>query len=176
MDLHAPFIGTILLPDKAFPSGVSPVHVPDGQVIAQIRWHALSMRGKFEILDPFGQEVATGGSESMTGRKMGVRDPRGESVAALKLSMMWPSGTATLSLPDGTEIGVKKATFSERKFTFTDRSGEAARITPTTRVFSFHPDAYAFEAVRPVLSPIVAIGIAQCLREAIKSTRTSRRA
>jgi hypothetical protein len=174
MNLHAPFLGTILLPDKAFPTGVSPVHTPDAQVIAQIRWHAMSMRGKFEILDPSGQEVASGGSESMTGRKMGVRDPRGASLAALKLSLMWPSGTATLTLPDGTELGIKKATFSERKFAFTDRSGEVARIAPTTNVFSFHPDAYAFEALRPVLTPVVAIGIAQCLREAIKSTRQAR--
>jgi hypothetical protein len=175
MNLHAAFTGTILLPDKAFPTGVSPVHTPDGQVVAQIRWHALSMRGKFEILDPAGQEIASGGSESMTGRKMGVRDPRGASLAALKLSLMWPSGSATLSLPDGAELGVKKTPFSERKFAFTDSSGEVARITPTTGVFSFHPDAYAFEAFRPVLTPIVAIGVAQCLREAIKSTRNSRR-
>ncbi|GIH02210.1 hypothetical protein Rhe02_02770 [Rhizocola hellebori] len=174
MNLHAPFTGTILLPDKAFPTGVSPVHTPDGRVVAQIRWHALSMRGKFEVLDPFGREVASGGSESMTGRKMALRDPRGTSLAALKLSLMWPSGTATLSLPGGTEIGVKKATFSERKFAFTGAAGEVARITPTTGVFSFHPDAYAFEALRPELTVVVAIGIAQCLREATKSTRNSR--
>jgi hypothetical protein len=175
MNLHTSFTGTILLPDKAFPTGVSPVHTPDGQVIAQIRWHALSMRGRFEVLDPWGREVASGGSESMTGRKMAVRDPRGASLAALKLSLLWPSGTSTLSLPDGTELGVKKATFSDRKFAFTGPSGEVARITPTTRVFSFHPDAYAFEALRPELTVIAAIGIAQCLREAAKSTRNSRR-
>jgi uncharacterized protein YxjI len=174
MNLHAPFTGAILLPDKAFPTGVSPVHTPDGQVIAQIRWHAMSMRGKFEVLDATGQEVASGGSESMSGRKMGLRDPRGASLAELKLSLMWPAGTATLTLPDGAELGVKKATFSERKFAFTDRTGEVARITPTTAVFSFHPDAYAFEMLRPAFTPIVAIGIAQCLREAVKSTRNAR--
>jgi hypothetical protein len=45
---------------------------------------------------------------------------------------------------------------------------------PTTKVFSFHPDAYAFDVFRPAFTPIVAIGVAQCLREAIKSTRNSR--
>jgi hypothetical protein len=68
----------------------------------------------------------------------------------------------------------EEGTFSERKFAFTDRTGEVARITPTTAVFSFHPDAYAFEMLRPAFTPIVAIGIAQCLREAVKSTRNSR--
>lgn len=173
MDLDAPFTGTLLLPDKLLPHGESPVELPDGQLVAQIRWNLLAW-GTFTILDPQGREVAGAkGSGMFMSRTFGVARPDGRMLLELSLGWRGTSGRSTVTQPDGAQLTVKGSSF-RRRFSILDPAGtEVATITPTSSSFSLRKDAYAFELRQPVLSIVQAVSLAQCLREAVKSARST---
>ena len=76
MQPYAPFVGVLLLPDKVFPTGTSPVTLTDGTEIALIRWHALTTRSRFEVLDPTGRsELARGQAEGFARLKYTLYAP-----------------------------------------------------------------------------------------------------
>lgn len=175
MSLNALFTGTLYLPDKALASGTSPVLLSDGRTVALVRWHFWTARSKFEVLDPQGRVLAEGGSQGLTARRYVVKAADGRILVDIKLGVWRPINSAVITLANGNTLSVKQTTFwSDRNFEFFFNGRPVGRITPTTRVFSFHPDSYAFELSVPVMSTVEAIGLAQSLRAAVRAARAAR--
>ncbi|MBR7837492.1 hypothetical protein KDL01_29705 [Actinospica durhamensis] len=171
MDLHQPYTGVLYLPDK--PSqGITPVLLADGQPVAQLRWHTMSAHQAFEVLDPAsGAVVASGRHEHVLGRRYAVHGPDGDSVLAeLKLGAFRPFDGATITLADGTALGLHGKP-TGRHFDFLKDGAVIAQIRPTTGAFTHHPDSYEFDLPTPVLSIAAAVGLAQALREAVETIR-----
>jgi len=173
VNLHGPFIGTLYLPDTVVPSGTSPVMLSDGQTVAHIQWHMWTVRAKFEILDPQGAVVAEGGSEGFTASRYVVRSPNGAEIVHLQLGMFRPINGSTATLAGGRRLRARlESVWSERRFeVFADDDRMVGRIEPTTGVFSFRPDSYAFHLLAPVMSIVEAIGLAQALRAVTQAKR-----
>jgi hypothetical protein len=177
VDLDAIFTGTLYLPDKVVSSGTSPVMLSDGRTIAQVQWHFWTVRSKFEILDPLGGVRAEGGSHGFSGRRYAVRTPAGRTLVEIKLGIWRPISGAAVTLGNGNPISVKQTSvWSDRNFQFFSGDRQVGRISPTTSVFTFHPDSYAFELSAPVMSALEAIGLAQALRAVVRAARSQRSA
>jgi hypothetical protein len=176
MQPYVPFVGVLILPDKIVPVGTSPVALPDGMVIASIRWHAFTTRARFEVLDPAERsELARGQAEGLARRRYALYGPSGDPLLGLKLSWLGTSGRSRVTLPDGAELKAK-GSLVFRRFTVDAPDGSlVARIIPTKGWWSVRPDSYALELTRPVLSPVQAIGLVQFLRAAERSQRQSQR-
>jgi hypothetical protein len=171
MDLTMPFTGTLITPDKLLPHGDSPVTLPDGTLVAQIRWNVLAT-GSFTVLDAEGQELATGrppGLVGRTGRRHEVHSTDGSVLLELTLGWRGAAGRSTVSLPDGRRLTVKGATFRRRFWLLDAGELEVGAITPTSTTFSMRKQSYAFDLRAPVLSAVQAVALAQALREAVKS-------
>ncbi len=172
MNLDAICTGTLYLPDKAVPSGTSPVMLADGRQIAQVQWHFWTVRSRFEILDPLGSVLAQGGSQGAISRRYPVQTPAGRTLVDIKLGLWRPISGAVITLSNGTVISVKRTSlWSDRNFEFSSGGRPVGRISPTTGVFTFHPDSYAFELSAPVMSALEAIGLAQVLRAVVRASR-----
>jgi hypothetical protein len=63
--------------------------------------------------------------------------------------------------------------WSDRKFEFFAADEPVGRILPTTGSFSFRRDSYAFELVRPYMSALEAIALAQALRGVSRAQRAA---
>ncbi|GIH14032.1 hypothetical protein [Rugosimonospora africana] len=171
MQPYQPFTGVLLMPDRKVFGTTSPVMFPNGQPVAQIRWHNWSMRARFEILDPSGAvELANGGRSGGFGRTYRVTAPRGETLLEFKVGW-W--GKGTVILPGG-QLLTTKGSWTSRKVSVYDQvERPVARIVTTSRAFAVRQDSYAFEVGAPVLSIAQAVGLAQCLRAAAESARQS---
>jgi len=174
MHVYEPFAGVLLLPGRAPFGSTSTVTLPDGQPVAQIRWHQWSMAARFEILDAFGAaELAAGGRKGFWGRSYQVTGPGGGVLLDLKLSGWGPTGRSTVTLPDGSAL-TTKGNWSGRKFEVLDASGSrVAGLATTSGAFSMRQDSLAFELIAPVLSVVQAIGLAQCMRAAVEASRAA---
>jgi hypothetical protein len=172
MHPYGPFTGVLLLPDKIFPTGTSPVTLTDGTVIALIRWHALTTRARFEVLDPTGRyELARGQAEGLARRRYTLYAPSDDAMLRVKLSWLGTSGRTVVTLPDGGELTAKGSWIS-RRFTVTDANGSlVASVIPTKGWWSTRPDSYAFELAQPLLSLVQAIGLVQFMRAAERAQR-----
>jgi hypothetical protein len=148
------------------------VTLPDGQPVAQLRWHLMTTRGAFEILDPSGTvEVGRGLAEGLTRRRFVVYGAAGVPVLQLRLGWFGPIGRSTVTLSDGSVL-TTKGSITGRRFAVRDTAGrDVARIVPTTGLLSIRPDSFGFELAVPVLSAVQAIGLVQALRAALKSSR-----
>lgn len=172
MDLRTPFTGVLYMPDKEFGNPNSPVMLSDGQIVAGVGWHWTQ---RFEILDPAGGVVAECRPTGFFRRRYPVRTPDGRTVVEVQPGGWRPINGATITLGSGRALGVRQASmFTERRFEFFTDQGMVGRIEPTTGVFSFHPDSYAFELFQPVLSPLEAIALAQALRMVVRAARQAR--
>jgi hypothetical protein len=171
MDLRAGFAGTMYLPDKRFVSPGSPVHLPDGELIALIAWRSWS--GRFSILDPSGTAIASCQSRGVLRRRYTVLTVDGSPVLDVLPGAWRPFGDMEVTLGSGRRITVRRSgTWSGRRFEFYDANNRlAGRIHPTTRPFSFRPDSYAFEVTMPVMSALEAIALAQALRLVVRAIR-----
>jgi len=176
MQPYVPFVGVLLLPDKIVPTGTSPVMLPDGAMVALIRWHAFTTRARFEILDPTGQyEMARGQAEGLARRRYTLYGPSDETLLRVKLSWLGPGGRSRVTMPDGSEL-TAKGSLLLRRFVVTGADGSVvARITPTKGWWSARQDSYAFELTRPVLSTVQAAGLAQFMRAAERAQRDQNR-
>lgn len=172
MDPYAPFTGVLVLPDKVLPTGTSEVTVADGSVIALIRWHAFTTRSRFEILDATGQtELAHGRAEGFLRRNYVLYGPSERPLLRVTVGWFGPSGRSRVTLPDGSGL-TAKGSWMFRRFAVTLPDGSLlARATATTGWWSIRPDSYAVELLRPVLSPVQAIGLAQSMRAAERAQR-----
>jgi hypothetical protein len=171
MDLLAEFTGTICLPDKRFVAAGSPVYRSDGHLIALIAWR--SWPGRFSILDPSGNAMASCRPRGVFRRRYPVLDVNGLPVLDV-LSGAWrPLGGMEVTLGTGRRITVRRSSmWSGRRFEFYDANNRlAGRIDPTTGLFSFHPDSYAFDLMMPVMSALEAIALAQTLRLVARAIR-----
>ncbi|WP_144123734.1 hypothetical protein [Catellatospora sichuanensis] len=174
MGLTDPFTGTLYLPDKAMPTGTSPVMLADGQTVAHVQYHFWTVRQRFGILDPAGNLVAEGISRGMMARTYEVTAPSGARVIELRLGFWRPIDGAVVTLAGGRTVEVLKTSiWSDRRFEFAAAGRPFARITPTTGALSFHPDSYAFELTAPVMSALEAISLAQALRTAVRAMRAA---
>jgi hypothetical protein len=174
MSLHALFTGTLYLPDKALSSATSPVMLSDGRTVAQVQWHFWTARGKFEVLDAQGRVIAEGGSQGLTARRYVVTTPDGRTVVEIKLGVWRPINSSTITLSTGSSLSVRQTTiWSDRNFEFFSNGRPVGRITPTTGLFTFRPDSYAFELSVPVMSAVEAISLAQALRAIVRAARSS---
>jgi hypothetical protein len=175
MDLSAPFAGTLFLPDKEFLNTRSPVLLADGQTAAYIQWHTWTQR--FSILDAGGVEVAACHPEGIFRRRYIVRAvPNGRTVVDLKPGAFRPFNAAELTVA-GRPITVRQASiWSDRRFEFFAGERPVGRIQPTTGVFTFRPDSYAFELPAPVMSALEAISLAQTVRTVARGLRQRRQA
>jgi hypothetical protein len=170
MDLHAPFTGTLYMPDKEFLVAGSPVLLPDGRAVAAIRWHTWSQR--FGVLDADGTTLAECRPQGMLRRRYTVLTRDGHPVVDLRPGLWRPFNGAEVTLASGRRLDVHQVSmWSDRTFEFTSGGATVGRITPTTGVFSFRPDSYAFEVVAPVMSALAAISLAQALRVVVRGTR-----
>jgi hypothetical protein len=173
MDLDAPFTGELAVPDKLLPHGESPVELPDGQLVAQIRQHLMRWRS-FDILDAQGQHVATGTSSGWIRRRFTVTRANGEQLLQLTLGWRGTSGTSKISLPHGAEMTVRGSTF-RRSFALRDANGaEVGTIRPAFRVMGFGGNDYRVRLHQPVLTLVQVVGLTKCLRKAVKSSQTNR--
>jgi hypothetical protein len=173
MDLRAPFTGVLYMPDKEFLSPNSPVMLPDGQVVAGVGWHTWTQR--FEVLDAAGGLVAECRPSGFFRKRYTVRTPDGQTVVDLLPGGWRPINGAAVTLGSGRPLSVRQTSmWSERRFEFFTEQGLVGRIDPTTGVFTFHPDSYAFELSQPVMSALEAISLAQALRLVVRAMRQSR--
>ncbi|MFI5911939.1 hypothetical protein [Dactylosporangium sp. NPDC051541] len=174
MDVFAPYTGTLLLPDKAMFGSESPVILSDGRPVATIRWHSWSMRARYEILDPAtGAILAAGHRQGFGGRNNYLTDAQGRQLFHLKLSFWGPSRSSTLTLPTGRTLSTR-GNWTMRRFSVTDEQGrQVAELVNSSRLLSMRPDSLALELQSPVLSIVQAIGLAQAMRAAIESARTT---
>lgn len=172
MDLTAPFTGTLYLPDKEFLVEGSPVMLADGQTVATIRWHTWTQR--FEVFDAAGALVAECRPHGILRRQYPVVTPDGGLVVSIRPGGWRPINGAEGTLGRGGGVSVRQTSgWSVRRFEFADAGGHVGRITPTTGSFSFRPDSYAFELIRPRLTALEAIGLAQALRLVIRGQRAA---
>ncbi len=177
MDLDAPFSGQLLLPDTLLPHGETPVELPDGQMVAQIRRSLLQWRS-FGILDADGNDVAEGRATGLMRRRYTVT--RADSAQLLELRLGWrgTAGRSRVTLPDGRQVTVRGSTF-RRRFIIRDAEGtELGTIRPDrnlTNVMSLFTQAYRVTLHQPVLSIVQAAGLVQCLRKAVKSRQSGNR-
>jgi uncharacterized protein YxjI len=172
MSPYEPFTGVLLLPDRAPFGSESPVTLGDGQPVAMIKWQRFSWGAKFDILDPAGGGVLASGKRAGLGRRYEVTGPGGDVLLELKLSG-WGgvNGKSTVTITGGRVLHAK-GNWSARKFEVTDERGQSvAALLTTSKVFSMRRDNLAFELRQAVLSPIQAIGLAQCMREAVEAQR-----
>ena len=171
MDLHAEFAGTIYLPDKRFVT-TGTVSLPDGQPIASIAWRSWS--GRFSILDPSGNAIASCQPHGIVRRRYTVLAVNGLPVLDVLPGVLRPFGGMEVTLGSGRRITVRRSSrWSGRRFEIYDaNSRPAGRIDPTTGQFSFHPDSYALELMMPVMSALEAIALAQVLRLVVRAIRT----
>lgn len=173
MDLHNPFAGQLTIPDTLLPHGESPVELPDGQVVAQISRHMLKW-GSFRILNAEGQEVAEGRSTGLLRRKYQLA---GGGQTLLELSLGWRgiSGRSTVTLPDGSQLTVRGSSF-RRRFRILDPNGTEVGVIQAARgLMAMSRHSYVASLQQPVLSIVQLTGLAQCLRKADKSARSSNR-
>jgi hypothetical protein len=175
MSPYEPFTGVLLLPDRAPFGSESPVTLDDGQPVAMIKWQRFSWGAKFDILDPLGGGVlASGKRAGGFGRRYQVTGPGGDILLELKVSG-WGgvNGRSTVTITGGRVLHAR-GNWSARKFEVTDERGQSvAALLNTSKFFSVRRDNLAFELRQAVLSPIQAIGLAQCMREAVESQRSS---
>ncbi len=175
MGPYEPFTGVLLLPDRAPFGSESPVTLDDGQPVAMIRWQRFSWGAKFDILDPVGGGVlASGKRAGGFGRRYEVTGPVGDVLLELKVGG-WGgvNGKSAVTLPGG-QVLHTRGNWSARKFEVTDARGTSvAALVTTSRVFAMRPDSLAFELRTPVMSPIQAIGLAQCVRAAVEAQRSA---
>ena len=171
MDLRAEFAGTIHLPDKRFVAPGSPVYLPDGHLIALIAWRAWS--GQFSILDPSGSAIASCRPRGVFRRRYTVLAVNGSPVLDVLPGAFGPLGRMEVTLGSGRQITVRRSSmWSSRRFEFYAANNRVAgRIGPTARLFSFHPDSYAFDLMMPVMSALEAIALAQALRVMARAIR-----
>jgi hypothetical protein len=172
MSPYEPFTGVLLLPDHAPFGSESPVTRDDGSPVALIKWQRFSWGAKFDILDPAGGGVLASGKRAGFGRRYQVTGPGERLQLELALSP-WTgvNGKSTITLPGGPVLRAK-GNWSARRFEVTDERGAAvARLVNTSRAFSLRNDDLAFELRAPVLSPVQAIGLAQCMRAAVEAQR-----
>lgn len=173
MDVSAPFTGVLFMPDKEFLNPDSPVMLADGQVIASVRWHTFTQ--KFEVYDAAGGLIAECRPTGVFRKHYFVRTPDGRPVIDVKAGVWLPIGGAKVTLANGRAIQVHwKSVWSDRRFEFSTDQGVVGRIGPTTGVFTFRPDSYAFEMVQPVMSPMQAIALAQIVRLMVRARRQAR--
>jgi hypothetical protein len=173
MDLDAPFTGELSVPDKLLPHGESPVELPDGQLVAQIRQHLMRWRS-FDILDAQGQQVATGTSSGWMRRRYTVTRTNGEQLLQLTLGWRGTSGTSKVSLHNGAEMTVRGSTF-RRSFAIRDTNGaEVGTIRPVFRIMGFGGNDYRARLHQPVLSLLQVVSLTKCLRKAVKSSQSHR--
>ncbi len=175
MSPYEPFTGVLVLPDRAPFGSESPVTLDDGQPVAMIKWQRFSWGAKFDILDPVGGGVlASGQRVGGSGRRYQVTGPGGDVLLALKISG-WGgvNGKSTVTITGGRVLHTK-GNWSARKFEVTDERGQSvAALLNTSKFFSMRRDHLAFELRQAVLSPVEAIGLAQCMREAVESQRST---
>jgi hypothetical protein len=108
-------------------------------------------------------------------RSYTVRTRDGRPVIQWKRGTWRPINGAELTLASGRRLAVRQVSiWSERRFEFYTPEGVVGRINPTTGVFTFHPDSYAFELLQPVLSALEAISLAQVLRIVVRGMRQQR--
>src|SRR5690242_14923033 len=172
MDLRAPFAGTIYLPDKRFVATGSPVYLADGQRIALIEWRSWS--GRFSILDPSGNAVASCESRGTFRRRYPVRTLDGSPVLDVLPGAFRPFSGMEVTLGSGRRVTVRRSSrWSGRRFEIYDPDDRlAGRIHPTVRPFNVYSDSYAFELTMPVMSALEAIALAQALRLVVRAIRT----
>lgn len=175
MNLYEPFTGVLQLPDRAPFGAESPVTVADGPPVALISRHRFSWGAKFDILDPVTRGLlASGVRAGGWGRRYQVTRPGEQMLLELTLSG-WGGviGKSTVTLPDGRVLKTK-GNWSARRFEVADAHGAGVgALVTTSRVFAVRPDSLAFELRTPVLSVIQAIGLAQCMRTAVETQRSS---
>ncbi|NUT33937.1 MAG: hypothetical protein HOV79_12775 [Hamadaea sp.] len=173
MDLLHPFTGTLYLPDKEFLQGSTPVLLADGRPVAGILWHTWSQR--FEITDLAGAIVAECRPEGFFRRRLLVTATGGRPVLDLLPGMWRPFNSAEVTVGGARPLRVHQlSAWSDRKFEFFGADGlPIGRILPTTGTFSFRPDSYSFELIRPYLTALEAIALAQTLRLAARAVRAA---
>jgi hypothetical protein len=172
MDLSAPFVGTLYLPDKEFLGSGSPVFLEDGRPVAAIRWHTWT--GRFEVLDTDGNLLAECRPHGVFRRRYPVTARDGRVVVNLVPGGWSTFNGAELTLANGRRLAVRRQSmWSDRKFEFHAPEGLAGRILPTTGAFSFRADSYAFELLLPVMSALEAISLAQALRLVVRAQRSA---
>jgi hypothetical protein len=176
MHPYQPFAGVLLLPGRTPFGSTSPVTLPDGRPVAQIRWHQWSAAARFDILDASGgAELAAGGRKGLWGRVFEVTGPGGALLLDLKLSAWGLAGRGTVTLPGGQRL-TTKGNWTGRTFQLLDGSGSVvARLATTSGVLALRQDSLAFEMAAPVLSIVQAIGLAQCMRAAVAASRAAAR-
>jgi hypothetical protein len=102
-----------------------------------------------------------------------VTGPRGDDLLGLSLGFWGVGGRCTVTRPGGPSL-TTRGNWSKRQFSVVDNAGRSvARIVNTSRFFTLRPDSFAFELQAPVLSVVQAIGLAQCLRAAVESSRAA---
>jgi len=174
MQPYAPFVGVLLLPDRAPFDTTSPVTLSDGQPVASIRWHRWTAKARFDILDAVGGvELARGARQGFFGRRFVVSDPRDQPILTLEVGFWGVARRCTVTLGNGQQL-FTQGNWTSRRFSVLDGAGQpVARILNTSKVFSWRPDSFAFELASPVLSIVQAIGLAQCLRAAVEAQRSA---
>jgi hypothetical protein len=174
MDVFAPYIGMLLLPDKAPFGRESPVTLADGRAVATIRWHTWTMRARYEILDPAsGAVLAAGCRQGLGGRNYVLTDAAGGELLHLRLGFWGPSRPGVLALPGGRTLSTR-GNWSSRRFTVSDEQNRpVAELVNNSRLLSLRPDSLALELRAPVLSIAQAIGLAQSMRAAVESQRSA---
>jgi hypothetical protein len=175
VDLAAPFSGTLFMPDKEFLNSRSPVLLAGGRAAGYIQWSTWTQR--FSVLDVGGTVVAECRPQGIFRRRYVVlAAPGGRTLVDLKPGVFRPFNGAELTVA-GRPLRVRQVSmWSDRRFEFYAGERLVGRIQPTTGVFSFRADSYAFElpaSGSPVMSGLEAISLAQAVRTVARGVRQS---
>jgi len=158
------------MPDKEFLNSRSPALLADGRVAGYIQWSTWTQR--FSVLDASGAVAAECRPQGIFRRRYIVLAvPSGRTVLDLKPGAFRPFNGAELTVA-GRPLRVRQVSmWSDRRFEFYAGERLVGRIQPTTGVFSFRPDSYAFELPAPVFSGLEAISLAQAMRTVARGIR-----
>jgi hypothetical protein len=172
VDLAAAFTGTLFMPDKEFLNSRSPVLLADGRSVAYIQWSNWTQR--FSVLDAAGRLVAECRPQGVFRRRFIVLAmPGGRTLVDLRPGAFRPFNGAELTV-SGHPLRLRQVSlWSDRRFEFYAGERLVGRIQPTTGVFSFRPDSYAFELSQPMMSGLEAISLAQAVRSVARGLRQS---
>lgn len=158
------------MPDKEFLNSRSPVLLADGRTAGYIQWSTWTQR--FSVLDASGEVVAECRPQGVFRRRYIVLAvPSGRTLVDLKPGAFRPFNGAELTVA-GHPIRVRQVSmWSDRRFEFYAGERLVGRIQPTTGVFSFRPDSYAFEVPVAGFSGLEAISLAQAVRTVARGLR-----
>ncbi|PGK51218.1 hypothetical protein CN918_25860 [Priestia megaterium] len=160
-------IKVVILQDKVFEIGESPIYSAEHDVIGKVSYK-LAISNKFKILKDH-EEVYSGVSKLLTFMpKMFIYDKHENQVGLIKRKLSWFSKKYHYIQHDGTTYEIA-GNILDRKFNVMRTDGTPViRVNTTSSYFSLRPHTFALEFIELDIDIWEAIAVIQGVRMMVK--------